>query len=81
MPKNITPKLPKSSAPVDPVEGLLDDDATPADAGWAAFSEEEFLKGEKGGKKRAADDLDEEKEEEASEDDDELDGFGIEDEE
>jgi hypothetical protein len=64
---------------IDPSEAVLDDDATPADATWAGFSEEEFLKGEKGGKKRAADDHEEEKDEEDDEDD--LDGFGIDEEE
>jgi hypothetical protein len=73
--------LPKTLAAkhIDPAEAILDDDATPADAGWAPFSEEEFLKGEKGGKKRAADDAEEEKDE--IEDDDELDGFGVDEEE
>lgn len=61
---------------VDSAEGVLDDDAAPADSEWAKFDEEEFLKGEKGGK-RDADDADEEKEEE----DDELDGFGVDEEE
>jgi hypothetical protein len=61
----------------DASEGVLDDDATPADSDWAQFDEEEFLKGSKGGGSRDADDEDEEKEE----DDDELDGFGFEDEE
>ena len=76
--------LPKTNAPkhIDPAEAILDDDATPADAGWAPFSEEEFLKGvslDKAGKKRAADDAEEEKDE--VEDDDELDGFGVDEEE
>lgn len=65
----------------DSAEGILDDDATPADSEWAAFDEEDFLKGSKSGKKRAADDVDEEKEEELDEEEDDLDGFGIEDEE
>jgi hypothetical protein len=69
-------KKTQDTGTVDAAEALLDDDATPADSDWADFSEEEFLKGEKGGK-RDADDEDEE----AEEDDDELDGFGFEDDE
>jgi hypothetical protein len=72
-------KKAKDTLSVDGAEGILDDDATPADSSWAPISEEEFLKGEKAGKKRAADDTDEEKDEE--EDEDDLDGFGVDDEE